>query len=142
MNCLQRSVFCGVEFDTPQIGNMPLQKIRGPVGVTKVKKTSLQLIKPPEVEVTAVHPPHPPPHTGVVGYVPKRQNNQHPVYSPKHIPSSGATAATPSVSSVYETLCLDLVGRLDQMSLEDTSISMELRVRICDVCLKFKQEGI
>ena len=59
-DCLQHSSFCHVDFDIPQTGSMAVQKLRGPVEETKLKKSSLQVVEPPEVEVTQVHPPVPP----------------------------------------------------------------------------------
>ena len=129
-DCLQRRSFCHVQFDIPQTGSMAVQKLRGPVEETKLKKSSLQLVEPPEVEVTEVHLPVPP--------------VQHRFGSSRRV--SGTPVATiaqaSSVESSSSDSSVDIVRQMENMTLEDMPISTELRVRIRDVCLQFKQEGI
>ena len=128
-DCLQRSSFCHVQFDIPQTGSMAVQKIRGPVEETKLKKSSLQLVEPSEVEVTEVHPPVCP--------------VQHRFGSSRRVSGTPvAIAQASSGESSSSDSSVDIIQRMENMTLEELPISTELRVRICDVCLKFKQEGI
>ena len=112
---LQRNTMVTIQFDVEKIGNTVAQRMRGKQLIGKTKKTNIQLLVEDAEEVNVTH-------------------------TPRRRLSLGSTEP-PTVSPVLMSRA-DILNTIDQMDLEDAPISTELKVRICDLCHTFKQEGI
>ena len=110
---LARSTFVPIEFADPQVGNSAIQKLRGPVRTTRVAKSNLEIVDPPQAEAE---------------------------YANDDIaPAGTANVTEDDVSSVSSEGVLNSLNALD---LKDARISNELRVRIRDLCDCLKREGL